>query len=302
VIYAEANGRRLAWLRIVVFAAWIVERLLQPLPGLAVFPFDYFQPHGPWLLFGLERLPSEGWLRALDAISCGLAGLALIGAPRPQLWAAGAALCFTLQEAFVRGFGHANHAQLALLFVSYALCFAPAWDELSIARPRQRAAPADYVTSFGNLTLALTFSYFSVGVTRVISAGPQLFLGDAMLAYIASATLMPAHTTFDFGRHVMHHAQWLPLINAGFIVTTAAEIAAPWVPLRRAYALAWLTLMLGFHVLSTLVMNIFFAHNMLLIALLIGWPCSWGWGDRKPVEARASALDEAKRGWRMGQL
>jgi hypothetical protein len=222
-------------------------------------------------------MSSEPVLWALDAVSLVLCVVSLVGAPRPQLWAAGCAALLTAQEAFVRGFGHSNHAQLSLLFVTYALCFAPAWDALTLAKPAGEGAPAPgrYEASFRELSLVLTLPYFIVGVTRLFDAELQLFTGDIMLRYISQHAFTPGHTTFAFGRTLLAHPEWNVVLNLGLIAVTLAELCAPWVVARRWLALPWLAVMLGFHCATVLAMNIWFPQNMLLLGLLIAWPCVW---------------------------
>lgn len=277
MIYAAADARRLALVRIWVFSAWIVERLVEPLAPLAQLPVRYFQAQGPWLLApaGFSRwLLSAPVLHSVDVVSLGLCVASLAGAPRPRLWATLSAVMLTAQEGFVRGFGHANHAQMSLLYVTYALCFAPAWDALSLSRGSP-AKPARYVASFGELSLALTLPYFLVGATRLFDAERTLFAGDNMLGYVAQHAFTPGHSTFTLGRTLLAHPDLNPWLNVGLVAVTLAELCAPWISAKRRFALPWLMVMLGFHCATPLLMNIWFPQNMLLMVLLVAWPCLW---------------------------
>jgi hypothetical protein len=291
VIYAGATARRLALVRVAVFAIWIVDLTSAPIAGLAALPVEWFSPHGPWLLLpagALRALWNTEALLGLHVTTLLSVVLALIGAPGRRAWGALACVLLTIVSAFVRGFGHADHAQLQLLFVTYALVCLPAWDTLRLppSSTARRRDDAVYGTSFVALALVFSFPYLLTGLYRVTHEGAAIFFGNSMRHFIARDTLSLDHLDFRVGLTLLQYPALTPLLNAGFAAVTAAEVFAPWAFLRRPWTVAWLALIGPFHVLAPLLMHVLFPHNLALLLVLYLWPLLWGARPAAPACAQ----------------
>lgn len=275
MIYAHANATRLAVVRIVVFAVCWLETACDPFPELAVLPRAWFVGHGPWALVPdvlLELLWRASSLWTLKLLTLGVIVLAAIGAPRARLWAALSSLLLTLTLSFVRGFGHADHSGLQLLMTTYVLAFTPAWDALAWQRETRLAPVAnEYRAAFVALAVVFGFPYFLTAAARLAQEGFAIFVGHSMRHFLVRDTLALDDYDSTLGL-ALRGPLVVALLNLSFFVVTAAELASPFVHLNRRWTLAWLVLVIPFHVLSPLLMHVLFAPNLVLIALLYVWP------------------------------
>jgi hypothetical protein len=277
VIYAEATGRRLALARCALLGVCTLDVALDPFPALSALPSAWFTGHGPWALVPsrlIDLIWSEPALWALKATTLGALALALFGVWRPRIMAGLAALLLTLTWGFVRGFGHADHSQLQLLFMTFVLPFLPAWDALSGVREKAPRAESAYVSAFVALALVFGFPYFLTGAARLAQEGFTIFTSDAMQHFMARETLSLDDFDYTLGLSLLDPAL-RPLLNLGFFGVTLAELGAPWAYLEKRWAFAWLALIVPFHLLAPLLMHVLFVHNLALIAVLYLWPLCW---------------------------
>jgi hypothetical protein len=290
MIYAQANAARLAFLRIALLTVCAIDVALDPFPALATLPRAWFSGHGPWALVPeavIDALWSEPVLLGLKLTTLIVLGLAALGARTPRLWAGLAALLLTLIWSFVRGFGHADHSQLQLLFSTFALPFLPAWDALSLTREEPREQRA-YVGAFVTLAVVFGFPYFLTGAARLAQEGFGIFVGDAMQHFMARETMSLDDFDFTLGLSLLDPAL-RPALNLGFFGVTLAELGTPWAYLKKSFCLVWLALIVPFHVLAPVLMHVLFVHNLALIALLYLWPLSWAYAPfYSRAEGRAS--------------
>jgi hypothetical protein len=278
MIYAGATARRLALLRIALFGLWLIDLALDPIDEVAALPVAWFAPHGPYVLLPRAVLASLWDARVflgLKLAALGSVVLALIGTARPRLCALLACALLTLVLGFVRGFGHADHSQLQLLFATYLLAFLPAWDALCVGAAAKPAADGRYAASFAALALVFGFPYLATAVYRLTHEGWAIFAGHTMQHFIARDTLMLDHFDFTLGLALLEQPALGPLLNAGFAGVTVAELAAPFVYLRPRWAAVWLAVMVPFHVIAPVIMHTLFAHNLVLLFVLYAWPLTW---------------------------
>jgi len=291
MIYARADAARLACARVAILLGWWVDVALDPVPQLALLPRAWFTPHGPWLLVP-DAVLDAGWnpssLLVLKLTTLACVTLALLGAPGPRIWAGVSALLLTVLMAFVRGFGHADHSQLQALFATFALPFLPAWDALSLSGGGRARRASDYAAGFVTLALVFGFPYFLTGAYRLAHEGYAMFTGHSMQHFIARDTLTLDDFDSTLGLALLDPV-WRPALNLGFFAVTLAELAAPWAYLRRTLTVAWLLLVVPFHLLAPVIMHVLFAHNLWLIVALYVWPLTWRTRGQALVASEASA-------------
>jgi len=271
LIHEQAGPRLLALTRFGIFALWIVKLLLDPVWRLAELPPNMVRPVGvlnlvsPTALgalfneLGLMRM----WDCALVVVICCLPSTRwpISTALRYTL----AAIVLTVYSSVIRSFGPAVHTDIVLLLATYALALF-AWADLFAPR-----APGRYSYPLITIVLMLTLAYTLVGLNRVVTGGPGVFAGPTMTAWAVDASLRGYYFNTDIGWRV---PQW-PLVNfmmqAGLPGITVFEILAPLCLAWPRFRWVFIPVMLSFHALSLVFMNIFFFDDMLLYLLLIDW-------------------------------
>ena len=271
LIHEQAGPRLLALARFGIFALWVVKLLLDPLWRLAEMPPEMMRPVGllnvlsPTMLgalfspMGLTRL----WECALVVVACCLP---------PMRWTAGtalrytlAALVLTIYSSAIRSFGPAVHTDIVLLLGTYALA-GFAWADAVAPH-----APGRYSYPLITIVLMLTLAYSLVGLNRVVTGGLDVFKGDTMTTWAVDASLRGYYFNTGVGWHV---PDW-PVVNfmlqAGLPGITVFEILAPLCLAWPRFRWVFIPVMLSFHALSLVFMNIFFFDDMLLYLLLIDW-------------------------------
>jgi hypothetical protein len=248
-----------------------VRLLLDPVWRLAEMPPEMVRPVGVLNLFSptaLGALFNElGLMRMWD---CAL--VVVICCLPPTRWLIGTALRYTLAAAVltvyssvIRSFGPAVHTDIVLLLATYALALF-AWADLFAPR-----APGRYSYPLITIVLMLTLAYTLVGLNRVVTGGPGVFAGPTMTAWAVDASLRGYYFDTGIGWRV---PQW-PVVNfmlqAGLPGITVFEILAPLCVAWPRFRWVFIPVMLSFHALSLVFMNIFFFDDMLLYLLLIDW-------------------------------
>jgi hypothetical protein len=249
----------------------MAKLLLDPLWRLAEMPTEMLHPVGvlnllsPTMLaavftgLGLTRF----WDCALVVVACCLP---------PMRWEVGAALRYTLAaivltfySSIIRSYGPAVHTDIVLLLATYALA-GFAWADLFAPR-----APGRSSYPLITIVLMLTLAYTLVGLNRAVSGGFNVFTGETMTSWAVDASLRGYYFNTGVGWHV---PDW-PVVNfmlqAGLPVITVFEIIAPLCLASPYFRRVFIPVMLSFHALSLVFMNIFFFDDMLLYLLLIDW-------------------------------
>jgi hypothetical protein len=270
LIHEQAGPRLLGLARRGIFALWIVKLLLDPLTRLADMPKQMLRPVGvlnllsPDALFNLFTAPELAtlWWFTFGVVVACLFIRKPIGTALLYTVAAG---FLTIYSSVIRCFGPAVHTDIVLLLGTCALA-AYAWADLVAPR-----APGRYSYPLITILALLTMGYTLVGLNRVVTGGIDVFTGDTMTAWAVDASLRGYYFNTGIGWHV---PDW-PLVNfmlcAGLPAITAFEILAPLCLAWARFRWVFIPVMLSFHLLSLVFMNIFFFDDMLLYLLLIDW-------------------------------
>jgi hypothetical protein len=292
LIHEQAGPRLLRLARIGIFALWIFKLLLDPLWRLADLPRELFDPVGILALLpaaALDALLTPGRLTALLVATLVVCALCLTNRAFP-LVATLAAILLTAYSSLIRSFGPAVHTDIVLLLAVYALAgFAWAdWLEY-VFRKRPRIAPGpnrlkDFFStptrscgqdrsSYPLITIValLTISYCLVGLNRTVSGGINVFTGDTMESWAVDAGLRGYYFNTNIGWHIPEWPVVVFMLRAGLPFITLFEITAPLCLAWPHYRWVFIPVMLSFHLMSLVLMNIFFFDDMLLYLLLIDW-------------------------------
>lgn len=261
--------RVLGLARIVVFSIWIVWVMLLPIERLASVHPAMFSGVGPWR-FAPDFMFNETLLWSFRWVLVGMLALTALGV-RPftpiALVTCGGILAYdSLMKSFQ---GNFNHAQAGLLLASLVLAIFPAADALSVmGRARHRGAGC-YAAPMFACGVVLAFTYMFIGARRLQIGRLEVFTGDAILVYLGTRSLSYGTFQFDLVSLVLSSA-WLGVaVKIGFALTTVAEIVTPLVLVNKRIRQAWLLVIVPFHVLTWLTMNIRFWENLLLIFLFL---------------------------------
>jgi hypothetical protein len=271
LIHEQAGPRLLALARCGIFALWIAKLLLDPIWRLSEMPPEMLHPVGVLNLLSPTMLASVftgvGLMRFWDC-----AFVVVLCCLPPMRWLIGMALRYTLAaivltfySSIIRSFGPAVHTDIVLLLGTYALA-GFAWADVFAPR-----APGRYSYPLITIVLMLCLAYTLVGLNRTVSGGFNVFTGETMTSWAVDASLRGYYFNTGVGWHL---PDW-PVVNfmmqAGLPFITLFEILAPLCVASPHFRRLFIPVMLSFHALSLVFMNIFFFDDMLLYLLLVDW-------------------------------
>ena len=274
LLHEEAGPRLLRLTRLGVFLLWIVKLLLDPLWRLAELPRDFFQPIGLLALLpasALDRLLTSDGLTALLWITLAILAFGLTDRAFP-LTATLAALLLTVYSSVIRGFGPAVHTDIVLLLAVYVLA-GFSWADFFQARGNRKKSVKPAWSSYPVITIVvlLCLSYCLVGFNRAVAGGLGVFTGDTMEVWAIDASLRGYYFNTNIGWHIPEWPLVALMLKLGLPFITLCEMTAPLCLVSSHYRWIFIPVMLSFHLLSLVFMNIFFFDDMLLYLLLVDW-------------------------------
>jgi hypothetical protein len=271
LIHAQAGPALLRLARLGILALWIVKLLLDPVWRLANLPVELIRSVGLLAFVPPDRVPffwSEPslmllWIVTLMVLIMGLTNRAF------ALVASMAALLLTIYSCVIRSFGPAVHTDIVLLLSVYALALF-AWADIAQKRIAQKPAVATSSPPLITIVVLLCLAYCLVGLNRTI-VSPQVFTGNSMEVWTIDASLRAYYFNTGIGWHIPQWPTVVLFLRAGLPVITFFEITAPLCLISPLYRRIFIPVMLSFHLLSLVLMNIFFFDDMLLYLLLVDW-------------------------------
>lgn len=274
LIHAQAGPRLLRLARLGIFLLWIFKLLLDPLWRLAEMPREVFSPVGILGLLpagAIDWLLTPGGLTSLLLANLIVLVVGLTNRAFPFV-ATVAAVLLTAYSSLIRSFGPAVHTDITLLLAVYALA-AFAWaDCLAPKSGDKKAAPGSW-SSYPLVTIVATLclSYCLVGLNRAVSGGISVFTSDTMEVWAIDASLRGYYFNTNIGWHIPEWPWVVFMLRSGLPFITCFEITAPLCLAVPHYRWIFMPVMLSFHAMSLVFMNIFFFDDMLLYLLLIDW-------------------------------
>jgi hypothetical protein len=267
LIHDQAGPRLLRWARCGIFGLWIFKLLVDPLWRLAEVPREFFAPVGVIALFPptmLHALLTPHGLLTFWAVTL-LALLLTLDDNHFAYRATFAALLLTIYSSLNRSFGPAVHTDIALLLATYALA-GFAWADVTVPEEKRRA-------SYPLVTIAavLCLTYTLVGLNRAVAGGISVFTSNTMETWAIDASLRGYYFNTNVGWHLPQWPFAVFMLRSGLPAITLFEITAPLCLAWPRYRLLFIPVMLSFHFLSLVFMNIFFFDDMLMYLLLIDW-------------------------------
>jgi len=274
LLHEQAGPRLLRLARLGIFLLWIVKLLLDPLWRLAELPREMFKPVGVLAFLpasAVDAFLTWNGLAALLVFTLGVLVVALTDKAFPFV-ATVAAVLLTIYSSTIRSFGPAVHTDIVLLLAVYALA-AFAWaDWFALKFGGKKTVPGAW-SSYPLITIVamLCLSYCLVGLNRSIAGGARVFTGDTMEVWAIDASLRGYYFNTNIGWHIPEWPTVVFMLRSGLPVITVFEITAPLCLAVPHYRWIFMPVMLSFHLMSLVFMNIFFFDDMLLYLLLIDW-------------------------------
>jgi hypothetical protein len=277
LIHEQAGPRLLRLTRLGIFALWILKLSLDPLWRLAELPREMFQPVGVLNLLspgGIDLLLRPNSLCIFLGVTLVVTALAMM-----HRWFLAtsmlAAILLTVYSSIIRSFGPAVHTDIVLLLAVYALT-GFAWADFYQARFGKAASGTDCrfnCNSYPLITIValLCISYCMVGLNRVVSGGASVFAGETMEAWAIDASLRGYYFNTNIGWHIPEWPVALFFLQSGLPVITLFEILAPLCLVMPRFRWVFIPVMVSFHLLSLVFMNIFFFDDMFCYLLLVDW-------------------------------
>lgn len=212
----------------------------------------------------------QEFLRAFEIGLVIVLFLGMIGTPRFRAYSLLGALGFTIQQSLGRCVGFVNHADICLLFTLWILTAVPCTDGFSVhKRQRESAAHDIYANALVLITVVTLLGYVMIGAHRIAYSSPDIFLGDTMRFYLAQRLFLEDSLFWGLRLWVVEAPLIVLVMNAFFAFITLIEITSFFVIVSLRFRLVWLTVMVGFHFSTLILMNIIFWQNILLLMVLL---------------------------------
>jgi hypothetical protein len=272
LLHEQAGPRLLRLTRLGIFALWTVKLLLDPLWRLADMPREMLMPVGILRLLPANALDALLTLQGLTtfwAVTLIASALALTNKAFP-ITATIAAILLTAYSSLIRSFGPAVHTDIVLLLSVYALA-GFAWADQFAAKSAGKKSGAWSSAPLITIVAFMCLAYCLVGLSRTIGGGLSVFTGDTMEAWTIDASLRGYYFNTNIGWHIPDWPWVVFALRSGLPVITFFEITAPLCLAWPHYRWIFIPVMLSFHALSLVFMNIFFFDDMLLYFLLVDW-------------------------------
>jgi len=274
LIHEQAGGPLLIFTRFGILALWIFKLLLDPLWRLAEMPRELFQPVG--FIGLLSPTAIDLLLRPFPLYIFLVVTLVVTGFAMLQRWfpltSTLAAILLTFYSSLIRSFGPAVHTDIVLLLAVYALAGFAWADWIALRFGGTKSRPGAWNSHpLVTIVAMLCLSYCLVGLNRTVAGGPRVFTGDTMEAWCIDAGLRGYYFNTNIGWHIPEWPWVVLALRSGLPVITFFEITAPLCLVSSHYRWVFIPVMLSFHLLSLVLMNIFFFDDMFLYLLLIDW-------------------------------
>jgi hypothetical protein len=179
-------------------------------------------------------------------------------------------ILLTFYQGLIRGFGYINHGELPMLYAAYILAAFPSAHALSL-----RQGKVDYVQSamykapMIAIAFLLSLTYMFIGARRLSEGGLEIFVNGTIVHMVALRSFEPGPSGSGYGYLVLEYP-WLALmLQVGFPIVTIFELLSPLCLFYRSFRLVWMPVIISFHLVTGLLMQIWFTANFLLVLVFL---------------------------------
>lgn len=263
-------AEHLALLRIAVFGIWTGIVATADTALYARLPNSFFERRGVAELLPLEAIMGSSTLLMGLTVATIAGCIACMAGVRGYVPVAVVTSFLVLvHDAMSKSAGaYSNHAQSALLLVTFVVALFPAADAYSLARSHRNRTPWAYAAPLLASALLVTITYSFIGTRRIFVGGVEVFIDGSFLHWVVGRTLEYSAFDVSVGLELLAN-RWLVVpLSVGMAVVTLFETLSPLAVRSRRFRVAWLVAIVAFHVGTLLLMDIFFWENLVLIAVL----------------------------------
>jgi len=278
------NLTQISIIRSLLLGIWIFILVQSPLHNLSYLPIEASDPWGIGkLIFFFNDVKEFVFQRPVLLIIQGLTITLCIFSLflTRQKWLLIITVFFIwVIDAIVKSHnGFINHAQIAplymlTLFALFQNIQSIPLNKLISLTSREKGKYQDFNSTEYSfflyfLKLVIIIPYSILGLERILFGGffhgMELFTGNALEIYILRTSLGHSNYGFQFFIEVFSDPIWSIFLKLGFLVVTIFELLAIGVLFSAIFRKLWLFIIIPFHCITLLSMNIFFWENLLLI-------------------------------------
>ena len=285
LLHQNASPETLKFVRVWVFGIWFLIIAQDPIHLLSFLPISVFEPVGFLRIIPMSLRPLLinslflYGLKIVTLISLVLVILNIFSKPAGVF----ACIFLTVYRGVVRGFGgHISHDDLVLLYAAYFLALFPLADAMvqegkwAGFSPSRSLKDGSIVETANHMTVNLNgipliailstmcFTYTLVGVYRIVHGGIETFTSGSITFWALRNSFQVLHPTLGFGKFLLDYPLFDKMLNFGFAFITLFEVFAPLCLFSRWFRYAFLAVMIPFHFLSWIIMEVFFWENLAL--------------------------------------
>jgi hypothetical protein len=251
---------------------WLFTIVFARFEEFAELPPEIFKPVG---LVCLLPAPVLNWLMTPPALAAFkwtlVAGLVLcaVGLRPYRVIAIPTLVLLTIEQGLARGFGHVNHGSIALLLIAWILAVFGRNHGMNSSRELQARSEPQAAFALQTMTFLLLLTYVFTGIHRLANSTPEIFLSGTMDRYLCYLAVSTPYFGMRYEHMLLESPLMLILLNVGFFFVTLVEVFSLFCLSSRPFRLFWLSVMVPFHLMTLIFMNIFFWQNLLLFPLLL---------------------------------
>lgn len=261
--------------RSIVHGTFLFATLITSFSALGQLPVTILRPTGamkllPWGFYDRLLTPSGMLtLKCLMLLSLILSTMGLFTSFSTKC----SLLLVLLYEGLVRSFGHYNHDEMIAVYFLVVLAFTPSGDSFSMDHWLRKKLPGPDSFKYGYpvllMQILMAWVYFSSALVKMRVAGLKYLTPDNLPVLAIIHSLDNLHdTAFRF-------AFWLPQIRGllPYVVGLVLiwELIFPLAVISRRAR--WWILGFGivFHVMTLVLMNIFFPYQLVMYLIFVDW-------------------------------
>jgi len=268
---ARVGAQTLGFVRAWVFGIWLCKVATAPFFLLAELPVSIFEPP----VF-MRMAPTEAWtwllrpdvLTGFQILLCTCVALTALGLRPYRPIAATTSILLTFHQGLIRSFGHINHPEIPLLLATYVLAMFSAADGFTWRTRRQALQPSSlYVAPILLIAALLLLTYTAAAAYRMAHHGLATLAGEPLMWTIAQHSLADEHSLIVIFIH--HHSIVAQLLRCSVPIVTVFEWTAPLALVSRRFRWLWLGFVFMFHIVTWLVIDVFFWESLLLAIVIL---------------------------------